>query len=324
MGFGGLPPRFDVDTLLASIAQWAPRAELVAIQEETPWTALLAGANAELLVAETLLERVRLYRSLGLKVLFVAELNDGLAREAEAPQLRALGRSLVEPEVQQAWQRYVLAAAQMIEPDWLCLAAETNLVRQIAPPALYAAIRRCAGETAQRLAASTLLRRTRLMTSVQVETAWGRMPWQDGRYVGVQAELADFGFTQCLGLSSYPFLAYETPEAVPATWYRRIADETQLPVMVAECGWSSASSAVRTSSPELQRRYVARHAELLDGAGAIGVIQSFYADLDLAMLAGPMPPNLPVFAQLGLTGSHFEPKAALAAWDALFARPLVA
>lgn len=324
MGFGGLPPRFDVATLLANVAQWAPRAELVAIQEETPWSALLGGADAEALVIDTLLERVRLYRSHGLRLLFVPELNDGLAREAEAPQLRAMGRSLTEPAVQQAWQRYVQAATRLLEPDWLCLAAETNLVRQIAPPALYAAIRNCANAMAAGLAGSARPQRTRLMTSVQVEAAWGHLPWQDGRFAGVDTELADFGFTECLGLSSYPFLAHETPEAVPTGWYRRIADSARRPVMVAECGWSSGSSAMHTSSPELQRRYVLRHAELLDEADAIGLIQSFYADLDLDMLSGPVPPNLPIFAQLGLTGTQFEPKAALAAWDALFARRLTA
>lgn len=320
MGFGSLPPRFDVDTLLASIGQWAPRAELAAIQEELPWTALLNGADAGALVDEILLPRVRHYRALGLKVLFVAELNDGLAREAEAPQLRAMGRTLAEPEVQDAWLRYVVAASQRLELDWLCLAAETNLVRLIAPPALYRAIRQCAVKGAAAIRAAGGARRPVLMTSVQVEAAWGRMPWQDGTFAGVDADLGDFGFTECLGLSSYPFLAHGTPEEVPLQWYARLAAASGLPALVTECGWSSAGA----SSQNLQQRYISCHASWLDEVGAIGMIQAFYADLDLNHLPIPIPPNLPTFAQLGLTGAQFEPKAALAAWDRLFARPIAA
>ena len=48
-----------------------------------------------------------------------------------------------------------------------------------------------------------------------------------------------------------------------------------------------------------------------------------FADLDLASLPAPVPANLPLFAELGLTDKTFAPKPALAAWDALFARRLV-
>jgi hypothetical protein len=40
----------------------------------------------------------------------------------------------------------------------------------------------------------------------------------------------------------------------------------------------------------------------------------------MAAFPGPLPPNLPLFTQIGLVDADFRPKAALKAWDAVFAR----
>jgi hypothetical protein len=37
----------------------------------------------------------------------------------------------------------------------------------------------------------------------------------------------------------------------------------------------------------------------------------------------PIPANLPLFAQIGLADSAFNPKPALGAWDAVYARRLM-
>jgi len=47
-----------------------------------------------------------------------------------------------------------------------------------------------------------------------------------------------------------------------------------------------------------------------------------FADPDLSTFPQPIPPNLPLFASIGLTDSDFNPKSALTEWDALFARRL--
>jgi hypothetical protein len=54
------------------------------------------------------------------------------------------------------------------------------------------------------------------------------------------------------------------------------------------------------------------------------VVQLLFADLDLATFPTPIPANLPLFVNIGLTDSDFGAKPALAAWDALFARAKVA
>jgi hypothetical protein len=160
------------------------------------------------------------------------------------------------------------------------------------------------------------------MASVQVEVAWGRLVGNTA-YVGIDADFADFPFLQMLGLSSYPYFGWNTPEDLPLDYYRRLLASRNTPVMVVEGGWSSASAGSIVSTPAVQARYVARHAALLDEVDARGWLQLLFADLDLAVVPPPLPANLPLFANLGLTDSNFAAKPALAAWDALFARRLV-
>ena len=74
-----------------------------------------------------------------------------------------------------------------------------------------------------------------------------------------------------------------------------------------------------TSTPELQARYIRRHAEILEQAGAVALFQITFTDLDLS--ASPPPPGsvLPLFAHLGLVDSAFGAKPALSVWDSLLA-----
>jgi len=322
MGFGGIPPDFKVATAIQGIDIWSQRAEMAAIHEEAPWTELLAGADPNALLARDKVDLVRYYRAKGLKLLITVELNDGLARDQEAPQLRALGRSLAEPEVQSVWLAYVNAVARVLKPDWLCLGAETNLVREIATPGLYAAVRKTANDAAASVHALSLPAPPRLLSSVQVECAWGRLAGQRSAFAGIQDDLRDFPFSECIGLSSYPYLAYATPEEVPPDHYSKLVEQASLPAMVVECGWTSHVVSGMASSPELQARYVKRHGELLDKLGALAVVQLFFADLDLSTWQPAQMQSLPRFAYIGFADTDFKPKPALAAWDALHARPL--
>ena len=82
-----------------------------------------------------------------------------------------------------------------------------------------------------------------------------------------------------------------------------------------EGGWPSTGAFA--SSPDEQRRYIERQARLLDAAGALAWFQITFTDLDVATLG----PGIAPFAALGLVDTSLQPKAALSAWDAVFARP---
>jgi hypothetical protein len=108
---------------------------------------------------------------------------------------------------------------------------------------------------------------------------------------------------------------------LPSDYYRRIASDAALPVLVVEGGWPSISVGPVVSTPDLQRRYLERQARLLDSARALGVFQLTFYDLDLSGDSLPPGSILPLFTHLGLADSAMHAKPALATWDAVFRRP---
>ncbi len=316
MGFFTLPPRPTVQSTLEMVDRMSTRADLVAIHDELPWTDLLSGLSPDAILDRDKVQLVNLLRGKGLRLFFMADLTDGLSRGQEAPQLRALGRSIAEPAVQQAYRAYVLAVARKLSPEFLGLAAETNLTRAIGPAYLYAAEVQAANAAAADLRAAQAT--APLLISVQAETAWGRLP-DTGVYAGIAPDLRDFPFMQILGISSYPYFAYAQPEDLPGDYYSRLLQGSGLPAMVTEGGWTSASFGTVQSSPEKQARYLAVQARLLESVRAKGLVQLLFADLDLSAWPPPVD-SLQAFSTLGLTDPGYLAKPALAVWDQAFAR----
>jgi len=314
MGFSAIPPRGgDLPLVVQTIDLWAQRADFALLLIEPPWDSLLAGMPADTLVKGFQLGLANYYRSKGLRIVASIDPTNGLDRAADSAPLVAAGRSLTEPAVRALYRDYCLALDTLVHPDYLGIASETNLVRAIAPAPLYAAVVLAAESTAAAVRAVDPA--VKLYSTVQVETAWGRLA-PAGGYVGVAQDRADFAFVQALGLSSYPYLGgFTDPDSIPGDYYTRLTLGSPIPVMVIEGGWASTTVAV-PSTPEMQRRYIARHARLLDAAGAIGWFQITFTDLDLTSF----PPGVAPFATLGLVDVSLQPKPALSAWDAEFAR----
>jgi hypothetical protein len=322
LGFSATPPRLTIESVLQTIEAWRPHSDIAQITQSVPWRALLADTSAAELVRRDLKELAALYHGRGLPLIIQIDVTDGLARDREAPDLVALGRSISEPAVQQRYREYLTAVDSILHPEYLGLAMEVNLVRAIAPPTVYAAVRTMvAGGEASLVAQNSMATR---FVSVQVETAWGRLP-NVGHFVGVDADRADFPFIKALGLSSYPFLAsFAVPGDVPDDYYARVngSGTSRLPMLIVEGGWSSASVPGVTSSPELQALWIKRQMDLADRAGLVAVTQISFTDLDLTTYPVPSGSILPLFAHLGLVDADFHAKPALAEWDRALARPL--
>ena len=322
LGFSSLPPRLTIPEVLRTIDSVGKHADAALMVVEVPWKALLADTSAAQLVRRDNLPVAQLFRQKGMPIVTTIELANGLDRSAEAPALVALGRSIAEPAVQRAYREFVVAFDSIVHPDWLALAMETNLIRAASTPAVYGAVVTMSNATATQLRAAGSP--TKLLVSVQVETAWGRLGGSGGgAYVGIQRDLTDFPFVQVLGLSSYPYLGgFASPELIPLDYYSRLANVAALPMMVVEGGWSSGSVPGVASSPDLQARYIRRQMQLADDARLLGVFQITFTDLDLQSFP-PLPPGsiLPLFAQLGLVDVNYRAKPALAVWDSVRARP---
>jgi len=319
LGFSSLPPRLTIPEVLRTIDSVGKHADAALMVVEVPWKALLADTSAAQLVRRDNLPVAQLFRQKGMPIVTTIELANGLDRSAEAPALVALGRSIAEPAVQRAYREFVVAFDSIVHPDWLALAMETNLIRAASTPAVYGAVVTMSNATATQLRAAGSP--TKLLVSVQVETAWGRLAGSGGgAYVGIQRDLTDFPFVQVLGLSSYPYLGgFASPEQIPLDYYSRLANVAALPMMVVEGGWSSGSVPGVASSPDLQARYIRRQMQLADEAKLLGVFQITFTDLDLTSFSLPSGSILPLFAQLGLVDASYRAKPALAVWDSVLA-----
>jgi hypothetical protein len=320
MGFSPTPPRLTVPEVLRTIDSVSRHADAALMVVDVPWKALLADTSAAQLVRRDTLPVAGLFRQLGMPIGATIELANGLDRRAEAEALVALGRSITEPAVQRAYREFVVAFDSIVHPEWLGLAMETNLIRAASTPNVYGAVVTMTNAAAVQLHAAGSP--TKLMVSVQVETAWGRLAGSGGgTFVGVQQDRTDFPFVQVLGLSSYPYLGgFASPEQIPLDYYARLAGSPALPMMVVEGGWSSGSVPGVTSSPELQARYIRRQMQLADEAKLLGVFQITFTDLDLTSFPVPSGSILPLFAQLGLVDASYRTKPALAVWDSVLAR----
>ena len=323
MGFSVVPPKPDLKIALQSLDIWTKRADAAIMHLDVPWALLLAGTSPEDALRKDGVDLERYYRSKHLQLVVTIDVTNGLARESEAPALVAAHRSITEPVVQRLYRNYVRALVQMLRPDYLGLAAETNLVRAIAPRPIYNALVRMTNDAAGDIRRARPASALPLYVSVQVETAWGKLGKQ-GSYIGIDQDLRDFPFVNVLGLSSYPYLGgFSDPDQIPLDYYTRVNGVRPLPVMVVEGGWPSASvRGMFSSSSEMQARYIARQSKLLEEANALAVFQLSFADLDLGSFPKPVPAILPLFAALGLVDSNLRPKPALATWDKIFTRRL--
>jgi hypothetical protein len=322
MGFSVVPPKPDVKIAVQSLEIWTKRADAAIMHLDVPWALLLAGTSPEDALRRDGVDLERYYRSKNLKLVVTIDVTNGLGRETESPALVAARRSITEPAVQRLYRDYVRALVQMLRPDYLGLAAETNMIRVMAPRPVYNAVVKMANDAAAEIRRSRPASALPLYASVQVETAWGKLP--HGPYVGIDQDLRDFPFMNVLALSSYPYLGgFTDPDQIPLDYYTRVRGIRSLPVMVVEGGWPSTSvRGVFSSSPEVQARYIARQSKLLDEANAIAAFQLMFTDVDVGSFPKPVPAILPLFATLGLVDTGLRSKPALATWDKIFARRL--
>ena len=90
----------------------------------------------------------------------------------------------------------------------------------------------------------------------------------------------------------------------------------ELGARISRLYWVNTLGAV-AGTPDMQARYIHRHAQILDQAEAAAVFQITFSDLDLSASPPPSGSILPLFAHLGLVDSALGPKPALAVWDSL-------
>jgi hypothetical protein len=320
MGFAANSPKPTTESVLQTIGAWTTRADAAILHNSVPYKVLLTSNTSATTYVDTVdFPLANYYRQKGLPVWITVDVTDGLNRSAEAPELVALHRSIAEPAVQQVYRDYVKALVSIIHPDYLGLAAETNLIRDQSPANVYGALVQMTNAAAADVRTISG-KQPVLYASIQGDEAWGPSP---AAYRGAERDFQDFAFMQALAISSYPYFSFADPDQIPLDYYTRIANGRTLPIMVVEGGWTSGAVSTVQSTPQKEARYLRRQELMLDSAKAVAVFQLTYTDLDISSYQ-PLPTGsiLPLFASLGHVDVNFAAKPSLATYDSIFARPL--
>jgi hypothetical protein len=319
MGMQHSAPRFDDHELaVQTLLRWTPRADAAIISTEVPWEELLAGMSPATYANSNYKDLVQYYRANNFELWIYIDPQNGLDRTSDALELQAAGRSIADNDMQQLYRRFVMVMDSLFQPEHVGLALETNLIRDAAPSEIYQGVKQAVNDAANDLQVANS--GAKLSISVQVDHAWGKLV--GGSYTGVEQDFNDFPFIEELGLSSYPYFGFETPDEIPINYYSKLVEGKSIPVFISEGGWTSQSVTTpeRTivSSPELQEKYLRRHKKLLDEARAIALFQLTFTDIDLDHLSDDVPESIKYFAFLGLVDKELNSKPSLQAWDDLF------
>lgn len=319
MGMQHSAPRFDDHELaIQTLLLWTPRADAAIISTEVPWEELLAGMSPVTYANNNYKDLVQYYRTNNFELWIYIDPQNGLDRTSDALELQHAGKSIADSDMQHLYRRFVMVMDSLFQPEHFGLALETNLIRDAAPPAIYGGVKQAVQDAANDLLAADS--RAKLSVSVQVDHAWGKLI--GGAYTGVAQDFIDFPFIEELGLSSYPYFGFETPDEIPINYYSKLVEEKNIPVFIAEGGWTSQSVTTPdrsfVSSPDLQEKYFLHHKKLLDEVNAIALFQLTFTDIDLDHLSDDVPESIGYFAFLGLLDKELNSKPALQAWDALF------
>jgi hypothetical protein len=323
MGMANSAPRFDdFDLIIQSLTLWTPRADAAIISTEVPWKELLGGVKPKDYAIANYQGLVEYYRSKDFELWIYIDPQNGLDRTADALALQAVNKSIADADMQKLYRKFAFVMDSLYRPEHLGLALETNLIRDAASTAIYNGVKQAVNDAATEIAAYDS--EVKLSVSVQVDHAWGKLV--GGTYQGVSQDFVDFPFVDELGLSSYPYFGFDSPSKIPSNYYSRLIEGRDIPVFVSEGGWSSESVTTPersfVSSPEKQKAYIARHAELLDRVQAIALFQLTFTDIDVDALPPDVPEIIGYFVFLGLVDEQLNPKPALSAWDDLFEIPL--
>lgn len=319
MGMQNSAPDFNnFDLFIQALEIWTQRADAAIISIEVPWEELLEGMHPAEYALQNYDGLVKYYRNKEFELWIYIDPQNGLDRTSDALELQAVNKSIADADAQHLYRRFVKVMDSLFHPEHLGLALETNLIRDAAAPSIYNGVKQAVNAAANDIRAFDAT--VKLSVSVQVDHAWGKLA--GGVYTGVNQDFSDFPFIEELGLSSYPYFGFDTPQEIPIDYYSRLIDDHDIPVFVAEGGWTSESISTPdrsfTSSPETQETYITHHAKLLNTVKATAYFQLVFTDIDLEQLSEDVPENIRYFAFLGLVDKMLNPKPALQAWDKLF------
>jgi hypothetical protein len=321
-GFYPVPPEVNVFSIWSLYGAIAKHGDFVLLQNAIPWEDFRYGVDGPSKTMDDLRGQVNLAWQNKLEVAFVVDPLNGLNRR-EFANLPATwqGENFGSPDVRAAFQNYALRLVKEFHPRYLGLASEINTYADAFPQdfqnflSLYLDIYRKIKDISPD---------TRVFVTFQWEDLNGLDENKQVAQRTIKWDLIE-AFEPNLDLwviSSYPFVAFPSAEAIPADYYSPLLARTAKPLAVGEGGYNSVDIGPTHGSSTDQINYLrAIHSQI--GARLAFWVYLILEDFNLDSYAAEMQKQgnakdvntLGFFASVGLLRKDGSEKPALAEWD---------
>ncbi len=317
LGFSSLPARLDDEAHLAALDLAALHGDIVLIQRAPSWAEFLPGGGPSRELIDLTQREVRAIEERNLALFYAIDPYDTTdrGRLSALPEEYA-GSGLAEPDLAGALIAEARFVAGAYRPAYLAFGVEVNMTADSAPDeyAAYLAVYREAYDAVKEISPDTLI-----FATFQYERLLGVTPWEQA-HPPRWTKLADFGERLDLAaITTVPSLIHEVAKDIPPDYYRELRRHTDLPIVFASAGFSSAPGpgGVNSSTPPEQRRYLERL--LADAEALRSPFVIWFASRDPEFVSAVA--DLEPLRSIGLQDAEGRPKEAWPVWIEAARRP---
>ena len=215
------------------------------------WVEKQGIGEADLLKQNRVVTALRVYGLKPLVTLNFATIKQGtggLEYVIDAPE--GITPSLSDPGFREAWIEEARSLAEEFSPEYLSLGNEVNDYFLLHPSELesYLSLVSGAYSAVKQVSPQTKVLVVLSYNHLLQENQWDLLTLFENR-------------VDLIGLTTYPYQVFASPEDLPADYYLRLSRCTHKPLAFTEIGWSSSG----TSDENEQARFLLRFLELTKG-----------------------------------------------------------
>lgn len=331
MGFTRWPADLTVDGFLKAQEFAHAHGDIVSVMfiGGIPWPEALSGMSFSKDVENNLAYRPPAGKKLFLSISFLNKDRKDIAPywgEKDNLPLPAPWDKLPldSPEVKQAFRNFVLRAVQAMKPDYLAIGVESNVLLSH-DPAKWKRLKDVHRATYE----AVKEKYPKLPVCFTTEVLHYKQLANEAKGKDQAGEVADLmQHSDLFAMSVYPHMSYGVPRPVPSDFFA-FATRFKKPIAVSESGMTSRDVELKAfkltlfGSENEQRQFTELLLKTADRDRYEFVIN--FATTDFDKLCAKLPPPADDLARIwaftGMQTGAYEPKPALAVWDAFLDKP---
>jgi hypothetical protein len=247
MGFSSVPRELSAEAYAETFELAAEHGEMVLIQRTPPWEDFLPGGRVSDDTATTTAAEKSHIRDRDLRLFFAIDPTDGTTGRDQLAGLPAAlsARDFSDPDVRRAFVAYAEYVAINYRPEYLALGVEMNQYYtknkdgfedfKTLYAEAYATVKKASPDT-------------KVTVTMQYEDLQGILPTQDAHFPDWQLLRAFEPNMDIVTISTYPSFSFASADAIPENYYTQLRAFTDLPIAIAQMGYSSAEVGQGVSS----------------------------------------------------------------------------